>query len=137
MRSIISIVDDDKPVREALQRMLNSHGFTASAFGSAEEFLNSDASQRAACLIADVKMPGMTGIALHKYLISQGCRIPTILITALPTSGERERALSAGALSYLAKPLSEAVLLAIVRDALERGSRADVEDVPEQARPRN
>ena len=136
MPSIISIVDDDKPVREALQRMLNSHGFTTAAFGSAAEFLSSDEPRRAACLILDVRMPGMTGLALHKYLVSQGCQIPTILVTACPTSRERERALTAGVLSYLAKPLSETVLLTTVRNALAQGIQAADESVSGQAAPR-
>jgi FixJ family two-component response regulator len=124
MEPLISIVDDDGPVREALQRMLRSYGFATSVFGSAEEFLNSDEPGRTACLILDMRMPGMTGLALHQHLTAEGCRIPTILITACPTSGERERAIAIGVVSYLAKPFNERVLLESVRDALEHGSHA-------------
>ena len=121
--ALIAIVDDDKAVRDALRRMLKLHGFTASVCASAEEFLDSDEHRRASCLILDVRMPGMTGMALHRRLISQGCRIPTILITACPTSGERKRAIASGVVSYLAKPFGEGTLLDTVREALEPGPR--------------
>jgi FixJ family two-component response regulator len=123
MGSAISIVDDDQSVRDALQRMLKSHGFQSNAFASAEQFLDSDQMERAACLILDMRMPGMTGLALHSHLIAKGCRIPTILITARPTIGERERAIASGVLSYLAKPFSEQALLNTVREALEHPGR--------------
>jgi FixJ family two-component response regulator len=124
MEPLISIVDDDGPVREALQRMLRSYGFATAVFGSAEEFLGSDEPGRTSCLILDMRMPGMSGLALHQHLVAEGCRIPTILITACPTSGERERAIAFGVVSYLAKPFNEHVLLETVRDALEHGSHA-------------
>ena len=89
MEPLISIVDDDKAVRDALQRMLKAHGFAAAVFASAKQFLGCAEPQRGSCLILDVRMPEMTGLALHDYLIKTGCRIPTILITACPTSGER------------------------------------------------
>ena len=123
MEPLITIVDDDKAVRDALQRMLQSHGFTTGVFASAEQFLSSPRPQGASCLILDVRMPGMTGLALHDHLIGLGRRIPTILITACPTRGERRRAIASGVASYLAKPLSEDVLLDTIRDALEDGAR--------------
>lgn len=124
MEPLISIVDDDQAVREALQRMLRAYGFATAVFASAEQFLISDQPNRASCLILDVRMPGMTGMALHHHLIAEGCRIPTILITACPTSGERERAIATGAVSYLAKPFDERVLLDTVREALQHGRHA-------------
>lgn len=124
MEPLISIVDDDAPVREALQRMLRSYGFATAVFGSAEQFLDSGPPGQTSCLILDVRMPGMNGIALHQHLVAEGCRIPTILITACPTSGERERAIAIGVVSYLAKPFNERVLLESVRDALQQGSHA-------------
>jgi FixJ family two-component response regulator len=125
MAALISIVDDDNAVRDALQRMLKSHGFATAVFVSAEQFLERPKPHPTACLIVDVRMPGMTGLALHNYLMATGCRIPTILITACPTSGERRRAIAGGAASYLAKPLSEPVLLDAIRQTLENGERAD------------
>ena len=124
MEPLISIIDDDQAVREALQRMLRSYGFSTVVFASAEQFLGSEEPDRTACLILDVRMPGMNGIALHRHLTAEGCRIPTILITACPTNGERERAIATGVVSYLAKPFSENVLLETVRQALEFGSHA-------------
>jgi FixJ family two-component response regulator len=124
MEPLISIVDDDGPVREALQRMLRSYGFATAVFGSAEQFLRSEEPAQTSCLILDMRMPGMSGLALHQHLVAEGCRIPTILITACPTSGERERAIAIGVVSYLAKPFNEHVLLETVRDALEHGSHA-------------
>lgn len=117
--ALIAIVDDDKGVRNALQRMLRAHGFDAAVFDSAEHFLSEAAAAHPACLIADVRMPGMTGIALHDHLTAQGVRLPTILITARPTVGERQRAIGLGVTSYLAKPLTEHILLETVREALD------------------
>ena len=125
MEPLISIVDDDKAVRDALQRLLQAHGYATAVFASAEQFLSRAKAHGASCLIVDVKMPGMTGLALHDYLISTGCRIPTILITAGPTRGERRRAIASGVASYLAKPLSEQVLLDTIREVLEDGGQAD------------
>ena len=130
MEPLIAIVDDDKAVRDALQRMLSSNGLITTVFASAEQLLISDEPYRASCLIVDVRMPGMTGLALHDYLIAQGCRIPTILITASPTSGERRRAIAGGAASYLAKPLSEQILLDTVRKALEHGRQVATRSLP-------
>jgi len=124
MEPLISIVDDDQPVREAVQRMLRSYGFATAVFASAEQFLDAAEHDFTSCLILDVRMPGMTGIALHRHLVAEGCRIPTILITACPTSGERNRAIAIGVVSYLAKPFNEHVLLETVRDALEQGNHA-------------
>jgi FixJ family two-component response regulator len=125
MKPLISIVDDDKAVRDALQRMLQTHGFATAVFASAEQFLSRPKPHSGSCLILDVRMPEMTGLALHDYLISTGCRIPTILITACPTSGERRRAIASGVASYLAKPLSEQALLDTIRDVLEDGGQAN------------
>ncbi|HEX5421896.1 MAG TPA: response regulator [Gammaproteobacteria bacterium] len=124
MEPLISIVDDDRAVREALQRMLRSYGFVTAVFASAEQFLGSEDCDRTGCLILDVRMPGMGGIELHRHLTAEGCRIPTILITACPTNGERERAIAIGVASYLAKPFNENVLLETVRQALEFGRHA-------------
>jgi FixJ family two-component response regulator len=125
MEPLFSIVDDDKAVRDALQRMLITHGYATAVFASAEQFLSRTKAHNASCLILAVRMPGMTGLALHDYLIAAGCQIPTILITAAPTNGERRRAIANGISSYLAKPLSEQVLLDSIRQALEDGGGAE------------
>jgi FixJ family two-component response regulator len=121
MEWLIAIVDDDKAVGDALQRMLQSHDFATAVFISAEHFLSAAEPSGVSCLIVDVRMPGMSGLALHASLMSRGFRVPTILITACPTSTEHRRAVAIGAAAYLAKPLSEQMLLDTVREALENG----------------
>ena len=125
MEPLIAIVDDDQAVRDALKRMLQAHGFATAVFASAERFLSLSTAHGLACLILDVRMPEMTGLALHDYLVGTGCRIPTILITACPTTSERRRAIASGVASYLAKPLSEQVLLDTIRAVLENGGQAE------------
>ena len=123
MEAIISIVEDDASLRTALQRVMQSHGFAVAAFPSAEEFLESGAVPDCACLVADIMMQGLSGIALHERLIAEGYRIPTILMTACPSFEDRSRALAAGVVSYRSKPLSENALVDDVRTALARSRR--------------
>jgi FixJ family two-component response regulator len=114
----ISVVDDDESVREAVRGLLKSLGYSALAFASAEEFLNSRQVPRTSCLIADVQMPGMTGLELYRHLVALGKAIPTILITAYPDDSARERALAVGVVGYLSKPFDEDDLLACIRSSL-------------------
>ena len=118
-KPVISIVDDDASVREGTMDLLNSMGFTAETFPLADEFLKSDLLHTTACLIADVQMPGMTGLELHSRLVGSGNIIPTILITAFPDDGDRVRAMRAGVICYLVKPYKDDDLLLCVRSALE------------------
>src|SRR5579875_3036124 len=111
----IAIVDDDQSLREALRRMLVSYGFNVLNFASAQEFLAAAPGDGISCMILDIRMPGMTGLALQEHLTARGNDIPTVLITACPTAGERERALANGAISYLAKPVNEEILLDTIR----------------------
>jgi FixJ family two-component response regulator len=117
-KSLISVVDDDESMREAVRVLMKSLGFTAEAFASAEEFLNSRQLPRTSCLITDVQMPGMTGLELHRHLVAFGKTIPTILITAYPDDTVRERALGDGVVCYLSKPFEESDLLACIHAAL-------------------
>ena len=126
-KSVIAIVDDDHSVREALTSLVRSLGYVAVAFECAENLLKSRRRRNVSCVIADVQMPGMTGIELHNRLVSSGEPIPTILITAFPDERSRERALQAGVIGYLAKPFSEDDLLACIRSSLglgEAGSKS-------------
>lgn len=123
MQALISIIDDDEAVRVALQRILLAHGFAATSFASAHQFLASDQLRHACCLIVDVRMPGMSGLGLYQHLVAAGCRIPTILITGCPIAADRDAALAAGVVSYLAKPFSEQALLDDVALALDRPAR--------------
>jgi FixJ family two-component response regulator len=116
---MVTIVDDDELMRSALQGMLKSVGLASQAFASAEEFLKSGQPQNTACLIADIRMPGMSGLELQAKLNADHCRIPTIFITAHGDTKMRMQALRAGAVEFLAKPFDDEVLLESVRAALE------------------
>jgi FixJ family two-component response regulator len=118
MNRVISIVDDDPSVREGTMDLINSMGFVAVSFESADEFLEFDRLYATSCLIADVQLPGMTGLDLHEQLMKSGRSVPTILITAFPDDKDRARALQAGVLCYLTKPFNDQDLLACVRSAL-------------------
>ena len=117
-KPLISVVDDDESMREAMRGLMRSLGYTAQTFASAEEFLNSCQVPRTSCLIADVQMRGMTGLQLHRHLVASGKTIPTILITAYPNETVRKRALEDGVVCYLSKPFDENDLLACIRSSL-------------------
>ena len=117
-KPLISIVDDDESVREAIRGLMRSLGYRVEAVASAQEFLSSRHLRRTSCLIADMQMPGMTGLDLHRHLSASGKVIPTVLITAYPDDGVRERALAAGVSGYLSKPFDENDLLACIRSVL-------------------
>jgi FixJ family two-component response regulator len=120
-KALISIVDDDESVREAMKGLMNALGFTAEVFASAEDFLTSERAQGTSCLITDMQMPGTTGLQLHMRLVESGRTVPTILITAYPDDRSRTRALDAGIACCLTKPFSEDALLGCIRSALEPG----------------
>ena len=119
-KPLISIVDDDESMREAIKGLMRSLGYRAEAIASPREFLSSRHVRRTSCLIADMQMPGMTGLELYQRLSTSGKPIPTVLITAYPDDGVRERALSAGILGYLSKPFEEDELIACIRSVLGR-----------------
>jgi FixJ family two-component response regulator len=106
-------------MRSALQGLLKSVGLPAQAYASAEEFLNSGLHRQTACLIADIRMPGMSGLELQAKLNIENCRIPTIFITAHGDAKMRMQALRAGAVEFLSKPFDDEALLESVRAALE------------------
>jgi FixJ family two-component response regulator len=115
---LVSLVDDDESVREALPDLLRSFGLEVTAFASAEAFLESDSLVRTACLILDVAMPGMTGPELQQELVRRRHEIPIIFITAHSDDRVRPRALRQGAVACLFKPFSETALLEAVNAAL-------------------
>jgi FixJ family two-component response regulator len=116
---MISIVDDDKSVREAAKMLIRSLGYATATFASAEEFLESGRLCETACLITDVQMPGMSGVDLQSHLTANGHRTPVIFVTAYPEEGVRARALGAGAFGFLGKPFREDSLIACLDRALE------------------
>jgi FixJ family two-component response regulator len=115
---MVAIVDDDESVRKALEGLMKAVGLSAQSFASAEDFLSSGLQRQTACLIADIRMPGMSGLDLQAKLNSEHCRIPTIFITAHGDIHMRMKALRAGAVEFLAKPFNDDVLLEHIRTAL-------------------
>jgi FixJ family two-component response regulator len=116
----VAIVDDDDSMRGALQGLLKAAGFSSRAFESAEEFLGSGHQRETACLITDIRMPGMSGLELQARLNADDCRIPTIFITAHGDEEMRFRALRAGAVEFLPKPFDDEVLIESIRAAFDR-----------------
>jgi FixJ family two-component response regulator len=117
---LISIIDDDASVRVATDRLVRSLGYVAHTFASADEFLRSPQVSTTSCVIADIQMPGMSGVELQSLLRAQGSRVPMIFITAFPEESIRARALSAGAVCFLTKPFDGPTLIKHLDAALER-----------------
>jgi FixJ family two-component response regulator len=115
---LVSVVEDDQSFRESMSMLLSSFGYGVEAFPSAADFLASPRVSETACLIADVNMPGMTGIELYQRLVDAGHAIPTILMTAYPNDVDRNRALSDGIICYLRKPVDDQHLMGCLRVAL-------------------
>jgi FixJ family two-component response regulator len=116
--ALVAVVDDDELMRGALQGLLKAEGLPARAFASAEEFLESGEQHRCGCLIADIRMPGMSGLDLQAALKADRIAIPIIFITAHGDERMRLQALRSGAVEFLAKPFDDEVLLETVRAAL-------------------
>jgi FixJ family two-component response regulator len=115
---MISIVDDDKFVRDATQSLLRSFGYNAATFASAEDFLRSEHVDDTSCLISDMQMPGLDGVELQTRLIAEGRQMPIIFVTASTEEKTRTRALTAGAIGLLIKPFNVDRLIEYVRAAL-------------------
>jgi FixJ family two-component response regulator len=115
---MISVVDDDASLREALVDLMSALGLTAEAFPDAEAFLNAPRHRSSDCLIADIQMPGMSGLELHRKLAADGRAVPTILITAYPDERTRQSALRAGVAKYLVKPFKNEELVASIQAIL-------------------
>ncbi len=117
--NLVAIVDDDNSMRAAVQDLLEAVSLPVQGFASAEEFLRSGKQLVTACLIVDIRMPGMSGLELQEKLNAEGCRIPIIFITAHGDEKMRAQALRAGAVEFLTKPFEDEVLIERVRTALE------------------
>src|ERR1700691_2566468 len=116
--SLVSVVEDDRFFRESMRRLMRSLGYSVEAFPTAADFLASPRLAETACLIADVHMPAMTGLELHRRLIEAGYTIPTILVTTHPDEEVKPRALKVGVVCSLRKPVDQELLLRCVRAAL-------------------
>ena len=117
-KALICVVDDDSLIRDSTQRLLRSFGFRAETFASAEEFWNSGYLPETACVILDVRMPGMSGIELQRQLVASRCEIPVIFITAYEDEGMRAQALRDGVGALLIKPFSGQALINAINEAL-------------------
>ena len=116
---LVAIIDDDASVRVTTDSLVRSLGYIVSTFASAEEFLQSNRLDELSCVIADVQMPGMSGVELQAHLLSQGYRVPFIFFTAFPDERIRAQALKAGAICYLTKPFDGDSLIQGLQAALK------------------
>ena len=125
-RPLVVIVDDDPSLRNATRDLLKAAGFSTATFEDAESFLGSASRARAACLVADMRMPGMTGLELYQALVASGDRIPTVIISAHPEELTQSRAREAGITCYLSKPFAPDDLLECVGEALAKSQRGPI-----------
>jgi FixJ family two-component response regulator len=116
---LVAIVDDDISVRRSTWRLLRSIGLQAEAFASAEEFLMSGLAEETACVILDLRMPGMNGLELQSHLTEGSNPVPIIFLSAHSTADDERQALQAGAFQFLQKPVSKEVLVSAIRRAIE------------------
>jgi len=123
MPPLVAVIDDDNSVRESSESLIRSAGFAVRVFDSAEQFLGSPDLQKAACLVLDVWMPGMSGPELRRNLLSEGYDVPVIFITAAADEEARARELANGAVAYLTKPFDEEELLSAIERALKSDSK--------------
>jgi len=122
---LVAIVDDDKSIRNATQDLLKAAGFSTATFEDAESFLGSASRASAACVVADMRMRGMTGVQMYQELVASGNAIPTVIITAHPEELAQARARAAGITCYLIKPFAPDELLECVHQALAKSRTRD------------
>jgi FixJ family two-component response regulator len=125
---LVAIIDDDESVRSALMGLMRASGISSRAFPSAEEYLGSDAPAITACVVTDVRMPGMSGLELQARLAACSSELPVIFITAHGDAEARRRALSAGAHAFFQKPFGDDELIESIRSAMDEGSTNHTED---------
>ena len=127
-KQLVSVVDDDQFFRDSMRRLLRSLGYTSEPFASAAELLASPRLAETACVIADVHMPIMTGLELHRRLKEMGRAIPTILVTAFPNDVDRDRSINDGVIRYFRKPVDEQDLTRCLRVVLAADDETPAED---------
>ena len=120
IEQIVFVVDDDPSFRRSVERLVHLAGYMVNGFGSADEFLMQRPPEEAACLITDLRMPGITGLDLQQELASAGWHIPVIFITGHGDVSTSVRAMKAGAIEFLTKPFHDQELLAAIGEALTR-----------------
>lgn len=119
----VIVVDDDASVRRALGRLIRAAGYDVEVLSAASEYLARDAPARPACLVVDIRMPGMTGIELQRVIEGTQRALPIVFITGHGDDAIREQSLAAGAVDVLYKPVDDQVLLAAIEQALWRSMR--------------
>jgi FixJ family two-component response regulator len=120
MGCLVAVVDDDISVRESLESLIRSVGMQVTLFASAEEFLSTAHNSVADCLVLDVRLPGMSGLELHRYLLGHNCKLPAIFITAHASDDcARLEARSDWTVAYLTKPFGEDEFLDAVNTAVK------------------
>jgi FixJ family two-component response regulator len=123
---LISIVDDDALARDGIRELVESLGYNAVTFASAEHFLQSGVIAHTTCMIVDLQMPGLNGVELQEALRAKGYHTPVIVITAFPNETRRKRALDGGAVGFLSKPFDEASLIRCLTAAIKSPSQMDL-----------
>ena len=124
--TLISIVDDDQLARDGIRELIESLGYNAVAFASAEHFLQSGVIAHTTCMIVDLQMPGLNGLELQEAVRAKGYHTPVIVITAFPNETRRKRALDGGAVGFLSKPFDEACLIRCLTAAIKSPSQMDL-----------
>jgi FixJ family two-component response regulator len=117
---LVAIVDDDDSVRTSTCRLIRSFGYRAEAFGSGPEFLSSPAATQTACLVLDMRMPGMDGLEVQRRVTAEGLDIPIVFISGRASDDEERRARSAGAVDFLRKPVDTATLRQLLHDSVSQ-----------------
>jgi two-component system, LuxR family, response regulator FixJ len=119
---LIAIVDDDQPFRDAVASVLKATGFGVVTYGSAEEFLKAFVPRARACLVLDVRLPGMSGVELQRHMIETGKAVPIIFVTGHGDDCLRDQLLKAGAKGFLSKPVRSDTLLAEIDAAISKSA---------------
>ena len=132
--AIIAIVDDDPSVRKGLERLIRSLGWKTESFGSAQEFLASPRTEAPTCVVLDLQLPGLSGLDLQKQMTEAGVETPIVFLTGHGDIPASVKAMKAGAIEFLTKPVDEQDLLNAIQEAIERDrrirqQRADVRDL--------
>jgi len=122
---LVAIVDDDASVRQSTDRLIRSFGYRTHVFASGQEFLSSGAAERAACLVLDVRMPGMDGLDIQRSLAERGARVPIVFVTGQASDEEERCARSAGAVEFLRKPVPQASLRQAIESAVRTPARGE------------
>jgi len=125
-RLLVAIVDDDKSFRSATRDLLKAAGYSTATFEDAKTFLESGNSATTACLVADMRMPGMSGLDLYQTLLASGRELPTVIITAHPEEMTQLRAREIGVSCYLSKPFAPEELIECVQLALAKSQHGDI-----------